>query len=129
MTEQKNIENKIHVSAEAKFDTERSKVEAAVFVFSYRVDITNLSDEVIQIKSRTWIITDAFFNIEYMEGEGVVGEYPIIRPGETFSYTSYCPLKTSFGTMKGTYTAIDESGTSLKIEIPEFILAHPFAIQ
>lgn len=120
---------KINIFVEAKFDRERSRPEISVYVFTYRVDITNMSDKTIQIKSRSWVLTDAFFNMEYIEGEGVVGELPIIRPGETFSYTSFCPLKTSFGTMKGYYLAVDETGENIKIDIPEFILAHPFAVQ
>ena len=64
-----------------------------------------------------------------MEGEGVVGEKPVIEPGGTFVYVSFCQLKTSFGSMSGHYLALNNAGKSLKIAIPEFILAHPFDIQ
>lgn len=121
--------NDITVMVEPKYEKERSKPEQASFVFSYLVSIRNGGDAPIQISKRSWVITDAFFNVEFVEGEGVVGEQPVIAPGDTYSYVSFCPLKTSFGTMKGHYTAVTDTGKNIKIDIPEFVLAHPFAVQ
>jgi ApaG protein len=121
--------NSVTVVVEPKYEEEHSKPEYGQFVFSYAVGICNESNEVIQITRRSWIITDAFMNREHVEGEGIVGEQPIILPGAVFNYKSFCPLKTSFGTMKGAYYATTASGKSIKITIPEFILAHPFAVQ
>jgi ApaG protein len=129
MTIYSQTTNAVHVVVEPRYEKERSKPEQALFVFSYRVRIRNDGDESIQINSRSWVITDAYFNIEYVEGEGVMGEQPIILPGQTFSYSSFCPLKTSFGSMRGYYYGVTGSGKRIKINIPEFILAHPFAIQ
>lgn len=119
----------VSVIVEPHYDTEHSRPEQGLHVFSYKVTIKNHKKEAIQIHKRFWTITDAFFNIQYVEGEGVVGQQPIILPGESYTYTSYCPLKTGFGSMKGYYNIINEAGKTLKIEIPEFILAHPFAVQ
>lgn len=121
--------DRIDVEVEPSFEPNRSQPDQLVFVFSYRVTIRNQGNEPIQINRRSWVITDAFFNKEYVEGEGVVGEQPIIQPGQSYSYESFCPLKTSFGTMKGHYYGITESGKTITIDIPEFILAHPFAVQ
>lgn len=121
--------NDVTVSVEPNFDKERSNPNQGQFVFSYVVDIQNDRAESIQINHRSWVITDSFGNMEIVEGVGVVGEQPIIPPGQTYRYTSYCPLRTSFGSMKGSYFATDPSGTKLKIDIPEFILAHPYSVQ
>lgn len=129
MTEYYKCTNNIHVYVEPAYDIERSHPEQSVFVFSYNVTIKNESDALIQITRRSWVITDAFMNSEYVDGEGVIGQQPTIMPGQTFSYTSYCPLKTSFGSMKGFYYAATTGGKTLKIEIPEFVLAHPHAVQ
>jgi ApaG protein len=117
------------VEVETAYEPDRSKPDQFLFVFSYHVTITNRGHESIQINRRSWVITDAFFNTEYVEGEGVVGEQPIIMPGQSYSYESFCPLKTCFGNMKGQYYGISESGKTITIDIPEFILAHPFAVQ
>lgn len=121
--------NNVHVYVELEYDASRSIPEQSSYVFSYTVTIKNESEVTIQIMRRSWIITDAFMNIECVEGEGVVGQQPIIAPGQGFSYTSYCPLKTSFGSMKGFFYATTRDGRTIKIEIPEFVLAHPHAVQ
>ncbi len=129
MTIFKDYKNNITVHVEPKYDELKSNPQNSLYVFSYDVSITNNSEHTIQIKRRSFIITDAFFNIEYVEGDGVVGQTPVLKPGSTYNYISFCPLKTSFGSMKGYYTATDEFGNSLKIIIPEFVLAHPYSIQ
>lgn len=119
----------IQVLVEPRYEAERSRPDRSLFVFSYHVVIKNNGEVPIQVYKRSWVITDAFSNIECIEGEGVVGEQPVIAPGGSFSYTSHCPLKTNFGSMKGHYSAITDAGKNLKIDIPEFILAYPFAVQ
>src|SRR6185312_9185731 len=76
------------------------------WVFAYTVRITNEGDETVQLLSRHWIITDATGHVEEVRGPGVVGEQPVLRPGESFQYTSGCPLKTSTGVMRGTYQMV-----------------------
>lgn len=129
MTILKDIKNNISVEIIPKYDEAKSNLKNSLYIFSYDVFITNNSEYKIQIKRRSFIITDAFFNIDYVEGEGIVGQTPVLQPGDIYNYASFCSLKTSFGSMKGYYTATDEFGNSLKIIIPEFILAHPYSIQ
>lgn len=121
--------NNYQVIVEPHYESDRSRPDQQLYVFSYHVIIRNNGIAPIQINKRSWTITDAFGNIQYIEGDGVIGQQPVILAGESFSYTSYCPLKTSFGTMKGHYYVISEAGKSFKIDIPEFILAHPHAVQ
>ncbi len=97
------------------------------FVFSYEVRISNESEETVQLKTRHWVITDAQQQVEEVRGEGVVGETPVLEPGRSFKYTSGCILKTTFGTMHGTYQMFLEDGSSFDVEIPAFLLAAPFA--
>jgi len=123
------ITDGVYVSAQPKFLAEKSAPEKSVYVYSYEITIKNERKKAIQLKKRSWTITDAFLNREYVEGDGVIGEYPLINPDETYSYTGYCKLKTNFGTMNGYYLMLDEDGSTIKVLIPDFILAHPFAIQ
>ncbi len=129
MTEHPRLVKSIKVTVVPRYEKDRSQPEQGLYVFSYTVTIQNNSSEVIQINRRSWTITDALLHVEHIEGEGVVGEQPIIASGENYCYTSFCPLKTNFGSMKGCYFAITANGETIKIDIPEFILAHPFAIQ
>lgn len=119
----------IRVRVESEFVPERSSPENSEFVFSYKVAIGNIGAETVQILGRHWLIHDAFGESEEVIGAGVIGEQPILRPGEEFRYTSYCPLKTSFGTMQGHFEAVTDMGENFTIEIPEFTLAHPHSIQ
>lgn len=119
----------VRVRVESEYVPERSRPDSSEFVFSYKISIGNLGAETIQILGRHWIIRNAFGESEEVIGEGVVGEQPILRPGEEFRYTSFCPIKTSFGTMQGHFEALTDDGVSFKVEIPEFVLAHPHSVQ
>lgn len=129
MTRYSLTTNQIQIEVLPAYDSAHSMPRLSKYVFSYQIEIKNNGDETIQIMRRAWVITDALNNIEYVEGEGVVGEQPVIEPGESYSYTSFCSLKTSFGVMKGNYFAVTSSGMPIKIVIPEFILSHPFEVQ
>jgi ApaG protein len=118
----------VRVRVQNEFVPERSSPTASEFVFTYKVQIANLGAETIQVMGRRWVITDAFGEYEEVAGEGVVGEQPVIRPGEEFRYSSFCPIKTSFGTMKGEFEVITDAGESFMVEIPEFVLAHPHSV-
>jgi ApaG protein len=98
------------------------------FVFAYRIRISNEGDQTAQLISRHWIITDANGAVEEVEGPGVVGNQPVLAPGQSFEYTSYCPLTTSVGTMHGTYTMVRPGGASFKARIAPFTLAAPHAL-
>jgi ApaG protein len=118
----------IRVEVESIFVPERSRPDDGYFFFAYRVAITNLGDAPAQLISREWIITDANGQIEVVEGPGVVGEQPRLIPTAGFEYTSFCPLRTSMGTMQGSYTMRRDDGELFKAEIAPFTLAAPYSL-
>jgi ApaG protein len=107
---------------------ERSAPEEASFFFAYRVRITNTGDETVQLMRRHWIITDSHGHVEEVDGPGVVGETPILPPGATFEYTSFCPLPTSFGTMHGSYQMRTAGDETFEVQIGQFSLVAPQAV-
>lgn len=116
----------ISVEVESEWLPERSDGET--FFFAYHIRIANEGSETVQLVSRHWIITDADADVETVTGAGVVGEFPILAPGQSFRYTSFCPLRTSMGTMQGTYTMRTRAGETFEVEIPAFTLAVPGAV-
>ena len=123
MAESKKYE--IMVVVETQYLPEQSDPAAERFFFAYRIHITNVGSEAAQLISRHWIITDAEGKIEEVRGLGVVGHQPLLKPGESFEYTSSCPLPTPVGTMKGIYQMVAEDGTRFDAPISEFVLAMP----
>jgi ApaG protein len=115
----------IRIQVETFYVEERSEPEADYFFFAYRIRIENLGSETAQLISREWIITDSDGNVEHVQGPGVVGETPVLAPGEGFEYTSFCPLRTSVGSMQGFYTMRTERGESFQAAIDPFTLAVP----
>ncbi len=107
---------------EPRYVPEQSVPEARQFFFSYRVQISNLGSEPAQVLSRHWVIVDGAGQVHEVRGPGVVGETPWIRPGETYEYSSYCPLPTPTGNMRGTYQMATESGEQFNAKIPLFFL-------
>jgi ApaG protein len=107
---------------------DRSTPEEGSFFFAYRVRITNTGDETVQLMRRHWIITDGHGHVEEVEGPGVVGETPILPPGTTCEYTSFCPLPTSFGTMQGTYQMRTADEETFAVQIGQFSLVAPQAV-
>ena len=99
---------------------EQSQPFQSHWFFHYTVRITNEGEETVQLISRHWIITDAAGHTEEVKGSGVVGEQPVLAPGESFQYTSGCPLKTSTGSMRGTYQMVTEDGDHFDVEIAPF---------
>jgi ApaG protein len=92
------------------------------------VRITNQGTETVQLLSRHWIITDALDHIKEVRGPGVVGQQPVLAPGESFQYTSGCPLRTSTGVMRGTYQMVTEDGEHFDVEIAPFALHEPYTV-
>jgi ApaG protein len=115
----------IRVSVRSQYVPERSNPNEDVFFFAYEVTIANEGDEPAQLVTRHWIITDAFGNVEEVRGEGVVGETPFLDPGDSFTYTSFCPLRTEIGTMHGTYQMVRPDGSAFDAAIPSFTLEQP----
>jgi len=118
----------ILVEVRARFLPERSSPEEGRWMFAYTIRITNEGDARVQLVSRHWIITDADNQVQEVRGMGVVGEQPLLKPGDTFEYTSGCPLPTPFGSMRGTYQMITSEGESFDAEIAPFALAEPYAV-
>lgn len=104
---------------------ERSNPATSQYFWAYRVVIENNSDQTLQLLTRYWHITDSNGHVEEVNGDGVIGEQPIMKPGENFSYTSGCPLQTPSGIMVGHYMMQNEIGKMLKVEIPAFPLDLP----
>ena len=113
----------IDINVCCEFITEKSEEEKSLFLFKYDVSIHNNTVNNVQLLSRHWKIIDALGNVQTVNGEGVIGKKPIINPGLSFNYSSYCPLKTEFGKMEGSYTFEDKNtGELFEIKIPEFSL-------
>lgn len=119
------ITQSIQVTATPRFDAERSEPEHGRFYWAYTIEIVNLGLEVVQLKSRAWQITDGNGQTSVVNGPGVVGKQPVLKPGESFEYTSGCPLGTPSGIMAGSYAMRSESGEDLDVEIPAFSLDVP----
>lgn len=96
--------------------------------FPYTVEISNEGPDTVRLLSRHWIITDADEKVEEVRGDGVVGQQPTLKPGESFEYTSGCPLPTPFGSMKGTYQMVTSNGDRFDIEIAPFTLSEPYTV-
>ncbi len=118
----------IRVGVEARYVPERSKPEQQRWFFVYRVRITNEGDERVQLISRHWIITDAVGGVEEVKGPGVVGAQPVLDPGTDFEYTSFCPLPTPFGSMRGTFQMKTDGGEQFDVTIATFALNEPLSI-
>lgn len=113
------------VSVVPRYLPEQSDPTQQRYVFAYTVRITNTGTQPAQVISRHWVITDGAQRTEEVRGLGVVGQQPLLPPGESFEYTSGCPLATPVGTMRGTYHCVGENGVPFEVEIPEFVLAMP----
>ena len=122
------VTNNVRVEVESQYAPERSQPLQNEWFFHYTVRITNEGDETIQLLSRHWIITDATGQMQEVRGPGVVGEQPVLGPGEAFQYKSGCPLKTSTGVMRGTYQMVTESGDHFDVEIAPFALHEPYTV-
>ncbi|MBF1165450.1 Co2+/Mg2+ efflux protein ApaG [Dechloromonas agitata] len=119
---------RIEVHPRPQFIPEQSDPENDRYIFAYTITITNTGQIAAQLVSRHWIITDAHNTIQEVRGLGVVGQQPLLQPGESYEYTSGSSLTTPIGTMKGTYQMVAEDGTHFEAEIPEFVLATPRAL-
>lgn len=118
----------IRIQVESRFDPLRSQPLRDQWFFLYTVTIANEGMETVQLLSRHWIITDAEGRTEEVRGLGVVGEQPVLEPGEAFVYTSGCPLQTSMGSMQGTYQMVTSDGERFDAEIAPFTLSEPYTV-
>jgi ApaG protein len=117
---------RVHVTSE--YSPERSKPSEHEWFFLYTVRIVNEGAETVKLVTRHWVITDGDGHVEEVRGPGVVGEQPVLEPGEGFEYTSGCPLPTSFGTMHGTYQMVTRAGEAFDAEVAPFTLSEPYTV-
>jgi len=121
------VTNSIRVEVLARHSPENSRQQGE-WIFEYTVRITNLGTDTVQLLSRHWIIADALEHIEEVRGPGVVGEQPVLGPGQSFKYSSWCPLKTPTGSMRGTYQMVSSGGQPFDIEIAPFGLKARYTV-
>jgi ApaG protein len=122
------VTNGVRVSVLSEYAPDRSNLAQNKWFFLYTITIANEGAERVQLISRHWIITDGTGAIEEVVGPGVVGEQPVLDPGQSFTYTSGCSLKTPFGTMHGTYQMVTAGGASFDARIAPFTLSEPYTV-
>lgn len=126
MSNSESVTRGIRVRVKAEFAPERSQPLRNQWFFLYTIQISNEGPETVQLLSRHWIITDAMGHVEEIRGPGVVGKQPVLSTGQSFQYTSSCPLTTPFGSMHGTYQMITQAGEMFDVEIAPFTLTEPY---
>jgi ApaG protein len=118
----RTVTRDIEVTVSPSFLSDRSSPDNGYFFWAYSIEITNKGQETVQLKTRHWRITDANGRLQEVKGAGVVGEQPVLKPGESFEYTSGVPLPTPSGFMVGTYGMVTQAGETFDIDIPAFSL-------
>ena len=119
------VTNDIRVFVDPTYLEDRSDPEASQYVWAYTIEIRNEGSQTVQLKERFWEITDGNGKVEFVQGPGVVGEQPVLEPGDAFEYTSGCPLATDSGFMVGHYTMQSDNNSTFNIDIPAFALDLP----
>ena len=114
----------IRIEVVPTYNPEQSRPWASLYVYNYTITVTNQGDSTVQLLSRHWIITDGFEKVEHVQGDGVVGQQPSIKAGESFTYTSSCPLPTPTGSMQGSYQMRGADNKIFNVQINEFFLSH-----
>jgi ApaG protein len=118
----------IRVTVRSEYAPDRSRPSDQRWFFLYTITIRNESDSTVQLISRHWIITNAEGEVQEVRGPGVIGEHPVLAPGEAFTYTSGCDLTTSFGRMEGTYQMKTPAGESFDVAVAAFTLSEPYTV-
>lgn len=118
----------VRVTVRSRFLPEQSSPAVGRWVFAYDVRIANEGGGTVQLVSRHWLIRDAHGRVEEVRGPGVVGKQPTLAPGQSFEYTSFCPLPTPFGSMEGSYQMVTPDGLAFDAAIARFSLSQPLAL-
>lgn len=119
----------IEISVQAKYQPSYSTPAEQQYIFSYDITITNKSPRTVQLLRRHWVITDGLGIVREVEGEGVIGKQPILQPGESHQYSSWCPLNTPLGFMEGQYLMVDPATEeSFQAQVPRFRLESPVVL-
>ena len=116
---------RLNITTQVNYLAEQSDEADNRFVFSYTISLTNIGEVPVKLISRHWIITDANHDVQEVRGQGVVGEQPVLKPRQSFEYTSGTVLSTQVGTMSGSYQMVAEDGTRFDAAIPQFVLSVP----
>ncbi len=116
---------RVNIAVKVNYLAEQSDEADGRFVFAYTVTLTNAGETSVQLISRHWVITDAEYHVQEVRGKGVVGEQPVLQPGQSFEYSSGTVLATQVGTMRGSYQMVAEDGTEFDALIPQFVLSVP----
>jgi ApaG protein len=119
----------VRINVTPVFLAEQSEPENNEYVWAYTVEITNLSNETVQLTARRWHITDRNGITQVVQGPGVVGEQPILKEGDSFTYTSGCPLSTPSGLMRGYYAMVTLDGEKFEAQVPAFSLDSPYDVR
>ncbi|NNC99749.1 MAG: Co2+/Mg2+ efflux protein ApaG [Gammaproteobacteria bacterium] len=119
------MNDKASIKAVSGYVEQQSDKDKNRFVFAYTITIKNVSDSPFQLISRHWVIQDANRKVEEVYGDGVVGEQPIIQPGQSYTYSSGAVLETEMGTMEGRYFMLSDSDDEFEVPIPKFVLTVP----
>jgi ApaG protein len=119
--------NNVNVRTQAYYLATHSQPDQGRYGFGYTITIDNQGKTPVQLLDRHWLITDGIGRKQEVKGVGVIGQQPVIQPGESYQYSSFCPLTTSYGYMEGSYGMIDEQGNHFRAEIPMFTLGTPTA--
>jgi ApaG protein len=119
----------VRVQVASTYAPERSQPTSNQWFFLYTVTVSNASADTVQLLTRHWIITDGAGQVQEVRGPGVVGKQPTLKPGESFEYTSGCPLSTPFGVMEGTYQMVTANGERFDARIAPFTLSEPYSVQ
>jgi ApaG protein len=125
MSDSEAITRGVRVHVDARYSPNHSEPSRQEWFFLYTVRIANEGPETVQLLNRHWVITDAAGKVEEVRGPGVVGKQPILPPGESFEYTSGCPLTTPFGSMHGEYEMTTLDGEHFDVQIGAFALMEP----
>jgi ApaG protein len=118
----------VRIKVQSEYSADQSAPSKNQWFFLYTVTISNEGPETVQLLTRHWIITDGTGHIEEVRGPGVVGKQPTIKPGESFEYTSGCPLSTPFGVMEGAYQMVTQNGERFDAKIAPFTLSEPYTV-
>jgi len=128
LKDKEQLQDLIEVKATPKHEKGHT-VQGASYVFSYHITIVNLSDTTVQLQRRHWYISDGLFGEREVEGEGVIGQMPTLKPGDKFEYESWCPVSSEYGSMSGYFTFEDlKNKEEFDVEIPTMVLLPEFAL-
>ena len=114
--------NGVRVDVDTYYVREKSVPAMNQYLFGYEITVTNENPEPVQLLHRHWVITDALGRTEEVKGPGVIGKQPRLKPGDSFTYDSFCPLPTPFGSMRGTYKLMRDNGEFFDVDVPLFSL-------